>query len=329
VILRFFRSNQPILIAALPVVVFLYWLPGWWLPSGPVQGLNLLQFIFDWSGFYKIHGVITGAITMLLVAIVFNTLFQQNDLTERKTQLPGLCFVLAFSWSPYIIQYSHILVALLFLLFTIRRLMFIYRQTTVYRELFDAGILLAFATMFYIPFIAFFVAMWITVLVLRPFNWREILMPLAGFSTIAFIFVSLNYLFNWGALDSLKSQLEMPIKQVAATPIIWLRYLILIVVLMLAFIAGKTFIVAMNRSTTRNQNLKLILLLFALNSVLLFAGLWFYPGIDASLYLFSLPLALVLVYAVADVRVNWMITSLFYLFLALVLVNNYSVFFQL
>jgi hypothetical protein len=327
VILRFFRSNQPILIAALPVVALIYWLPGWWLPSGPVQGLNLFQFIFEWSGFYNIHGVFTGAIAMLLVAIVFNTLFQLNDLTERKTQLPGLCLVLAFSWSPYIIQYSHILMALLFLLFTIRRLMFIYRQTTVYRELFDAGIFLALASLFYLPFVAFFVALWITVLVLRPFNWREILMPLAGFVTIAFIFVSLNYLFNWGAVGSLAGQLELPIKKVAATPIIWIRYLILVVVLMLAFIAGKTFIVAMNRSTTRNQNLKLILLLFALNAVLLFVGLWFYSGIDASLYLLSLPLALVLVYAVADVRVNWMITSLFYLFMLFILVNNYSVFF--
>lgn len=326
-ILRFFRSNQPILIAALPVVVLVYWLPGWWLASGPVQGLNSFQFIFELSGFYQIHGVITGAIAMLLVAIVFNNLFQQNDLTDRKTQLPGLCLVLAFSWSPYIIQYSHLLLALLFLLFTIRRLMFIYRQTTVYRELFDAGILLAIASLFFVPIATFFVALWITVLVLRPFNWREILMPLAGFATITFIFAALNYLFNWGVWDSLSAQLQLPTKQVAATPIIWLRYLILSVVLLLAFISGKTFIVAMNRSTTRNQNLKLILLLFALNSVLLFVGLWFYPGIDASLYLLSLPLALVLVYAVADVRVNWMVTSLFYLFLLLILVNNYSIFF--
>jgi hypothetical protein len=328
VILRFFRSNQPILIAALPVVALVYWLPGWWLPSGPVQGLNLLQFLFDGTGFYSVHGVITGAVAMLLVAIVFNNLFQQNDLTERKTQLPGLCLVLAFSWSPYIIQYSHLLLALLFLLFTIRRLMFIYRQTTVYRELFDAGILLALATLFFVPFVAFFLALWITVLVLRPFNWREILMPLAGFAIIAFIFASINYLFNWGVWETLYVQLQLPTKQVAATPFIWLRYLILVVVLLLAFVSGKTFMVAMNRSTTRNQNLKLILLLFALNSVVLFASLWFYPGIDASLYLLSLPLALVLVYAIADVRVNWMITSLFYLFLLLILLNNYSVFFH-
>lgn len=326
-ILRFFRSNQPVLIAALPVVILIYWLPGWWLPWAPVQGFNILQFVFELVGFYHIHGVITGAVAMLLVAIVFNNLFQQNDLTERKTQLPGLCLVLAFSWSPYLIQYSHLLIAILFLLFTIRRLMFIYRQTTVYRELFDAGILLALASLFYVPFVAFFLALWITVLVLRPFNWREILMPLAGFITISFIFSALNYLFNWGVWESLPDQLELPAKQVAATPIIWLRYLILIAVLLLAFISGKTFIVAMNRSTTRNQNLKLILLLFALNSVLLFVGLWFYPGIDASLYLLSLPLALVLVYAVADVKVNWMITSLFYLFLLLILLNNYSVFF--
>jgi hypothetical protein len=326
VILRFFRSNQPILVAALPVVAFLFWLPGWWMPTGPVQGFNLLQFAFEQSGFFLIHGVVTGVLLMLAGALVFNHLFQKYDLIDRKNQLPGLCYVLAFSWSPFVIHYNHVLLALLFLLLSLRRMMSIYRQPGVHRELFDAGLLLAIASLFYLPFAGFMLALWISVLVLRPFNWREFLMPLIGFTTIIFIFESFNYLFDWNIWQSVLNQIELPLRTVPSTPIMWLRYIILAVVVMLALIAAKSFMAAMNRSTTRNQNLKLMLLLFALNSGLLYMGLWFYPGIAPNLHLLSLPLALVLVYAVADTKVNWMITSLFYLFLLLTLANNYSLF---
>src|SRR6056297_2153393 len=132
-ILRIFRSNQPELGLLLPVFGAALWLPGWWFNQSPDFSMTLLGFgalAEPWSS--KV-GLIIGFGLVLITALLFNNLFQQYDLIDRKNQLPGLCFVIAFSWSPFLLQYSHLLVGQIFILLALRRTMQVYRQTNVQR----------------------------------------------------------------------------------------------------------------------------------------------------------------------------------------------------
>lgn len=323
-ILRLFRSNHPALALWLPVIGAVLWLPGWWLDQPPDFSMALIgvgPLDKPWSA-----DLGTGIAFLLLLAgaLLFNNLFQQYDLIERKNQLPGLCYIIAFSWSPFLLQYSHLLVGQLFVLLAIRRLMQVYRQPNVLRELYDTGMFIALAALFYLPFALLLVGCMVSVGVLRAFNGREWLMPLSGIFTVSLIFFSLDYLFEWEAVNQLKiywypAQNVMPVGLFD-----WFKYAVAVILLLMTLVAAPSFVGALTRSTMRDRNLKLILLFFGFNMVGIYLMFLFLPDFGSNVLLLAFPVALMLVYAVADKRVNWMISGLFYALLLAAIVNNYG-----
>ena len=61
--------------------------------------------------------------------------------------------------------------------------------------MFDVGMLIAIGTLIYFPFILMLLMLWLSLLMYRPFNWREWLSGFIGFLTI-FIFVAVFYYWN-------------------------------------------------------------------------------------------------------------------------------------
>src|SRR5690606_39594096 len=58
----------------------------------------------------------------------------------------------------------------------------------------DLGMIVAIGSLIYFPFMVMMVLLWISLLIFRPFNWREWLTPLLGFSTIYFL---LGVIYYW------------------------------------------------------------------------------------------------------------------------------------
>lgn len=323
-ILRLFRTNQPELGLLLPVFGIALWLPGWWLNQPPDFSMTLLGFgpLTDpWSDRL---GMIVAFVLVLIGALLFNNLFQQYELISRKNQLPGLCYIIAFSWSPFLLQFSHILVSQIFVLLAIRRLMLIYRQSNVLRELYDVGLFVGLAALFYVPAGFFLLGAWSSLTVLRSFNMREWLMPVTGIITIGALFFGLNYLFEWEALSYL-AQNWHPIERFFPVGLFdWFKYIIAAILLLMTLVATPSFMAALTRSTMRDRNLKMILLIFGLNTVGLYGLFLFMPKFGSNVMLLAFPVSLMLVYAVADKRVNWMISALFYALVISALINNYG-----
>ncbi|TVR36852.1 MAG: hypothetical protein EA392_14080 [Cryomorphaceae bacterium] len=316
-ILRIFRSNQPVLFAMLIPIGLVLWLPGWWYSTGSIPDLSVLPTLY---GLIPIRALLVlGFVFLLLGALVFNQLFQQFDLIERRNQLPGLCFVLAFSWSPALLVYSYFLPGLVFVLLALRRTMQVYRQTWVIREMYDVGVLLGLAALCYLPMTGLLLAGWMSLLVLRPFFWREWMALLSGFLTIVILSVGLYYVFagaTWP--DTAMLFAEAPRTKVPAT----FKYAVAVLFVLLALAATPTFMQSLGRSTMRNRNLRLLLVVFGMVTLLIFPVLYFVFPRQSNLQLVGFPLALMLVYAVADKRVNWIITTLFYVLIAMALVMN-------
>lgn len=323
-ILRIFRSNQPELGLLLPVFGAALWLPGWWLDQPPDFSMTLLGFGVLSEPWSANVGVVIGFGLVLISALLFNNLFQQYDLIDRKNQLPGLCFVIAFSWSPFLLQYSHLMVGQIFILLALRRIMQVYRQTNVHRELFDVGLFIGLAALFYLPFISFLVGVMFGLFVLRSFNGREWFMPIAGLICIAALFFGVNYLFEWGAIDALSSKWQ-PVDHILPVGLFdWFKYVVAAILLIMTVVAAPSYVAALTRSTMRDRNLKTILLIFGLNCGILYLVFLILPGFGSNVLLLAFPVALMLVYAVADKRVNWIVSGLFYALLAAALINNYG-----
>jgi hypothetical protein len=61
--------------------------------------------------------------------------------------------------------------------------------------MFDLGMLTALGTLIYSPFISMLPLMWISLIIFRPFNWREWIAAIIGFITI-FFFLAVFYYWN-------------------------------------------------------------------------------------------------------------------------------------
>jgi hypothetical protein len=60
---------------------------------------------------------------------------------------------------------------------------------------YDLGMIVAIGTLFYLPFIFMFLVIWISLIIFRPFNWREWVACIIGFATI-FFFLAVSYYLN-------------------------------------------------------------------------------------------------------------------------------------
>ncbi len=323
-ILRIFRSNQPELGLLLPVFGAVLWLPGWWFDQPPDFSLTLLRFGAISEPWSSKVGLVIGFALVILTALLFNNLFQQYDLIDRKNQLPGLCFVVDFSWSPFLLQYSHLLVGQIFILLALRRIMQVYRQTNVQRELFDVGLFIGLAALFYLPFVLFLLGAMFSLFVLRSFNGREWFMPIAGLICITVLFVGTNYLFEWGAIEVLSSKWQ-PADHVLPVGLFdWFKYVVAAILLIMTVVAAPSYMAALTRSTMRDRNLKTVLLIFGLIFGILYVIFLVLPAFGSNVLLLAFPVALMLVYAVADKRVNWIVSGLFYALMGAALINNYG-----
>jgi len=83
----------------------------------------------------------------------------------------------------------------LFLLFAISKVLNSYRKDTAFSQFFDAGLLVSMATLFYFPCIVFFPVIGISLLLFRPFNWREWIISFAG-ALVPYVFVLTWYFWN-------------------------------------------------------------------------------------------------------------------------------------
>ena len=138
--------------------------------------------------------LITLVIT-LLQAFIFNKIINDYNLLGKPTFLPALLYVTATSlFTPFVLL-SPTLVCNFIVLWMIEKFLSIYRRDDVRSVMFDLGMMVGVGTLIYFPFIAMLPLLWISLLIFRPFHWREWMTGIVGFLTI-FFFLAVYYYWN-------------------------------------------------------------------------------------------------------------------------------------
>ena len=192
-----FRSNRPAVLLILPLVVLGVFLPlTWSVPSANAGGgMPLMAALRHVIGHAPvIQGIFSMAIITLLGAQLA-LLANDAELLGRRTHLPALLLpALLGAWGP-LPPLDPALVGMPFVVLALHRSLSIALGGNVLSALFDSGLLLGIAAMFYVPYAFLIVVVWASVSVIRPFHWREYVLPLVGCCVI--------FLLAWGALDLL------------------------------------------------------------------------------------------------------------------------------
>ncbi len=128
------------------------------------------------------------------VFISFYTIRQ--EIVEKSNYIPSFLYVFfsALTLNNSLLHPS--LIANVFILLSLINITDTYREEYVLSKIFNAAFFTSVAMFFYINYAFFIIFFFIVLVILRPFNWREWLVGVAGLIAPVFIYFSIGYLIN-------------------------------------------------------------------------------------------------------------------------------------
>lgn len=207
-ILRFFKTNQPVAAIAIPFVVVVLWLPC--LFHTAISDLQDGMPVYQWI-LALIQHLPPLLIKLLCIAIVslqaiyIHYIVVKHEVLYKDSYLPSLMFVVVASCLPAFQQFSPMLLVNLLMLFILNKTFALFKEEFPMPLIFDSCFLIAIASLIYLPAILLFLLFLISLLVLRPFHWREWIVSFIGFG-LPYFFISV-YFFWIDGLKQFYSQL--------------------------------------------------------------------------------------------------------------------------
>ncbi|WP_423147481.1 DUF6427 family protein [Rubrolithibacter danxiaensis] len=166
--------------------------------------VRLLLVVPQESFFSPLQNISIALLLTFFQAILLNRIVNNYNLFGRPSFLPSLMYATAASLLPPFLILSPALLCNFLLIWMIEKFLSIYRRDEARSVMFDLGMMVGFGTLIYFPFIVMFLLLWLSLLIFRPFNWREWVSGLIGFATIYFILAVFYY---WN--DSLDNFLQI------------------------------------------------------------------------------------------------------------------------
>ena len=138
------------------------------------------------TGFFKQTALFIISLTSVFV---LDFLSNKNNLT-KKNSYKILIFSLFIALLPETYLNSQILIANLFILLALRRIISLRSNKEIIKKLFDAAFWLSIATLFYFWSILFFILIVIGIILYRVVNIKNWIIPIVGILTVAIIWSS-------------------------------------------------------------------------------------------------------------------------------------------
>ena len=139
--------------------------------------------------------VFFATLIVLVQALIFNRIINNHSLLAKPSYLPALLYITGTSLFLQFLVLSPALICNFLIIIIIDKFLKLSRAVGAMSVMFDVGMLIAIGTLIYFPFILMLLMLWLSLLMYRPFNWREWLSGFIGFLTI-FIFVAVFYYWN-------------------------------------------------------------------------------------------------------------------------------------
>jgi len=196
-LVRLFRKSTwhaPLLLIGLAVLL---WLDMFFNP--PALNVSdcsapLFNILGRYWSQYPLGSAIFALLLLIAQAYYINYVATSNSFTDRYSALPGLIYILLMSSSPAMTSLNPILLANLFLIPAMNKLIDVYDEEQIARELFNSGLLIGLAGLFYYPALVLFLALIASVFVYYIVNTRRIAAALLGLITPFTFMISYYYL---------------------------------------------------------------------------------------------------------------------------------------
>jgi len=160
----------------------------------PISKALFELFEFQNSGAWML-GI--GIFLTFVQALLVNNMANNFKLLKQQTYIPAIIFLLFSGLYFNFSSLNPVMIANLFIILILMRLLKVYKKDRIEVEAFDIGFLIALASLFYFPSIALILFMLIGLSLFRPFNLREWLIGFVGLG-VPYLLVSTYYFWNEG-----------------------------------------------------------------------------------------------------------------------------------
>ena len=291
--LNLFLSNRASTVIVIPLLLLVFWFGSFFqiLPEN-INSSYAYALIYQELDGFPILNRVFGFLIVTVLVFVISRVFNANDFYNKENAIPSLMLIIMIgAWNGFHF-FSPIYFSIILLLMAISRILKIYHQKNVIRELFDASFLIGLAALFYYPIILFGLSIWGFLSISRSFNWREFVIPIMGlllpfyFMWVAFFYFDIQPdFFIITSITEVKSMLF----QVGLTQRLYLVITVILFVFSLIYLLR-----VLDRAKVQVQHARKFLLLFFLNGVLVYwLSLFFYPINERALFI-VVPMAMIL-----------------------------------
>lgn len=267
--------------------------------------------------------IFLAAVLVFIQALLLNYLVNRNNLLSKPSFLPALMYVIVSGlFTPFLVL-SPPLICNFLVIWMLFKLFDFYKGEDAKSTAYDVGMIVALGTLIYLPFTYLFLALWIALIIFRPFNWREWVAGIIGYATV-FFFLAVIYYMNNQLNQFYSIWLPLGTKFPKSINIYYYNYLLLIpviIILVLCFITLRQ-----NFFKSYVQIRKSFQLLFWF---FLIAGASFYVKEQFNLNHFLLcavPVAVFFAYYFLYAGKKWFYESLFFLLLAGIIYFQFNTF---
>lgn len=319
-LLNLYKSNQPLILLVLPIIALLIWFPSFSANNfvDIVNTTPVFNFFVTKSHYFNQFIALS---LLIITAIVLNTTINKNEFFQQNIFLPSLIFVLLISILPASNTLHPILFSNLFLALSFRRLITIHSQVSCKSEIFDVSLLLLVSGLFYPPSFLFSPIIWITLMIFRPFQWKEWIAPFLAFG-IFLIYFFASFLFtDKTSYYEIANILESSIYKNNSYSVLFYTFAFLTFLFVL--LGMRQIHLKRKSSSIRYKKMTNMILAFFIIGIINFGITYIFTFAIETVYVTVIPFTLAISYFLIYFKKNIVVEIGLFTMLILVLLNNY------
>jgi hypothetical protein len=324
-----FRSYNPINILWLAILLFLL-RAGYAYNAPPKLEFTYLEPFARMlaPGAYQyafppLVNIFLAGVLVFIQALLVNRLVNQNNLLSKPSFLPALMYItLSGLFTPFLVL-SPPLICNFLLIWMLYKLFGLYKGDDAKSITYDLGMIVAIGSLIYFPFIYLFLAIWASLMLFRPFIWREWVIGIMGYGTIYF-FLAVGYFLSGNLPLFYTIWTPLTAKFPTHVNINYNNYLVLIPVVVITVLGVIRLRQIFFRSYVQvRKSFQLLFIIFFIT------GLSFYIKAEFSLTHFLLcviPLSVLFAYYFLYATARWFYESLFIILLVSIVYFQFNTF---
>jgi len=138
--------------------------------------------------------VVIALVLTIFQAFFLNKLINHYNFLGKPNFLTALMYMTLVSlFLPFLVL-SPTLICNFITIWMLTKLFNIYKQVDVKGLMFDLGMIVGIGSLIYFPFIVMFFLLWVSLIIFRPFIWREWITPLLG---LTIVYALLAVIYYW------------------------------------------------------------------------------------------------------------------------------------